>query len=136
MSADFRFENHIDEVLEALEEATMVALEEIGLVAEGYIKRLCTVDTGLLRNSITHAVSGQPAAIDPYKDNVGKKEGLYSGTAPNSTGNKSVYMGTNVEYAAYVEMGTVNTPPQPYLMPAVTNHSEEYKKIAESAFRG
>ena len=79
------------------------ALEKIGLVAEGYAKRLCPVDTGRLRNSITHADDGE-----------------------------AEYIGTNVEYAPYVELGTSRTRAQPYLKPAVVNHSDEYKKIVEA----
>lgn len=49
------------------------ALEAIGMQAEGYAKMLCPVDTGRLRNSITHSVEAD--------------------------GGK-VYIGTNIEYAA------------------------------------
>lgn len=82
------------------------ALEKIGLVAEGYAKRLCPVDTGRLRNSITHTDDGE-----------------------------AEYIGTNVEYAPYVELGTSRTRAQPYLKPAVVNHSDEYKKIVEAEMR-
>lgn len=74
-----QFEDHSDEVLEALDAAVGRALEKCGLVAEGYAKKLCPVDTGNLRNSITHTVSD---------------------------GEKAAYIGTNSEYATYVEMGT------------------------------
>lgn len=72
-------EDHSDEVLEALESACQRALEKCGLVGEGYAKKLCPVDTGNLRNSITHMVSDSE---------------------------KAAYIGTNSEYATYVEMGT------------------------------
>lgn len=72
-------EDHSDEVLEALESACQRALEKCGLVGDGYAKKLCPVDTGNLRNSITHTVSD---------------------------GEKAAYIGTNSEYATYVEMGT------------------------------
>lgn len=80
------------------------ALEAIGLQAEGYAKMLCPVDTGRLRNSITHSVDASE---------------------------QKVYVGTNVEYAAYVEMGTSRTKAQPYLQPAVVNHADEYCEMAE-----
>ena len=110
---------------------------------------LCPVDTGLLRNSITHAVAGERPAIDRYsgsskhgdtpttrKNKVAGKPapephaGSYSGTIGRN-GDKAVYIGSNVEYAAYVEMGTSKTKAQPYLKPAVVDHAEEYKRIAE-----
>lgn len=105
--ADFKMTSHKDELLAEMQEALDQALEAIGFVAEGYAKRLCPVDTGRLRNSISHAVEGD-----------------------------AVYIGTNVEYAPYVEMGTVHTAPQPYLKPAVIDHTDEYRKIAEDFLKG
>ena len=64
-----------DEFLKALPEQIEQALTAIGLTAESYAKQECPVDTGRLRNSITHAVE---------------------------SGEKAVYIGTNVEYAAFV----------------------------------
>lgn len=105
---DVSFESHADEVLEAMESARQRALEMIGLQAEGYAQLLAPVDTGRLRNSITHAV------IDE----------------------NSVAIGTNVEYAIYQELGTSKMKAQPYLKPAVMEHLNEYKEIAESAMKG
>ena len=63
------------EVSAALKAALLRGLEKCGLVAEGYAKRLCPVDTGNLRNSITHMID---------------------------EGGDAVYIGTNSEYGAYV----------------------------------
>ena len=98
--------DHTDEVLDAISEQLGIGLETVGLVAEGYAKRLCPVDTGRLRNSISHAVHGNAA-----------------------------YIGTNVDYAVYVEMGTRNTPAQPYLKPAATDHMDEYRSILNDAMQ-
>lgn len=105
--SDVTFNNNANEVLEEFHEQIAVALETIGLVAEGYAKRLCPVDTGRLRNSITHA-----------------------------TDDEAAYIGTNVEYAVYVEMGTVKTRAQPYLKPAAADHVNEYQEILKNAMRG
>lgn len=105
--ANFEVEDHTEEVLDGIEQAKARALEKIGLVAEGYAKRLCPVDTGRLRNSITH-----------------------------TTDDEAAYIGTNVEYAVYVEMGTVNTPAQPYLKPAAADHMERYRNILKSELQG
>lgn len=94
--------DNTDEIKEAAREAVITALEAVGLQAEGYAKRLCPVDTGNLRNSITH------------ETNAGALE---------------EYIGTNVEYAKYVEYGTSKTKAQPYLKPAANNHADEYKEI-------
>lgn len=100
------FIDHSDEVRRAFQDATDRALEKIGLTAEGYAKKLAPVDTGRLRNSISHAVDSNDA-----------------------------YIGTNVEYAAYVELGTRKSRAQPYLIPAVTEHSGTYRKILENEYK-
>ena len=87
---------------QASDQAIERALEAIGLQCEGYAKMLCPVDTGNLRNSITHTTDAE-----------GKVE----------------YVGTNVEYAAYVEFGTSKTRAQPYIQPAVYNHTDEYSQM-------
>ncbi len=93
---------------ELVEQATTqqiaVALEAIGLLCEGYAKMKCPVDTGNLRNSITHTVNVEEQAA---------------------------YIGTNVEYAAFVEMGTSKMKAQPYLKPAVVDHTDKYKQMVE-----
>ena len=51
------------EVSDNIKAALLRGLETCGLVAEGYAKKLAPVDTGNLRNSITHDVDdGEPAA--------------------------------------------------------------------------
>lgn len=102
----------------AMPEAVNAALEAVGLKAEGNAKKMCPVDTGLLRNSITHAVSGGSAKQSTYhaqygsgRNKSGKRVsassanagsvgyGSYSGTI-GTRDEASVYIGTNVEYAA------------------------------------
>lgn len=104
--------SNADEVREALGEAVQTALEAIGMQAESYAKMLCPVGaTGNLRNSITHDADEDSAVI-----------------------------GTNVEYAPYVELGH-HLPnggyvePRPYLAPAVENHVDEYRQIIEERLR-
>lgn len=119
-------------VKEEMQAAVLRALEKCGLTAETYAKNLCPVDTGNLRNSIAHQVdSGEPA----------------------------VYIGSNSEYAAYVELGTGKYYPggrptpwvyqdahgnwhlthgqraQPYLKPAVADHVSQYKGIIEGELK-
>ena len=60
---DIKFTDNSKEVKSAMHDALIRALEKIGMTAEKYAKRLCPVDTGNLRNSITHRVDeGEPAA--------------------------------------------------------------------------
>lgn len=95
-------EDNIPEILFALEGGIDKALKEMGLVGERHAKKYCPVDTGRLRNSITHDKSERAA-----------------------------YIGTNVEYGPYVELGTSKMKAQPYLKPAVENHQDEYKAIVK-----
>ena len=128
--------NNIPEVLRVLEGATETILTMVGIKAEKYAKALCPVGTsestgkkgyrgGTLRNSITFDVQGDTLSV-----------------------------GTNVEYAPYVELGTgpYFTPPpeweefsapggsgvghgyvhpRKFLQPALEDHASEYKKIIE-----
>lgn len=52
--SDFKFTDNSAAVLKALDAAKARALEICGEKAESYAKALCPVDTGNLRNSITH----------------------------------------------------------------------------------
>lgn len=127
---NYRITSHREELLEQFNARLSRALEAIGLVAEGHaqvnLTRQHAVDTGNLRNSITHKVL---------------------------TDEKKVIIGTDVEYAPYIEFGTGiytsggrQTPwayqdaegdfyltrgmrVRPFLKPAVTEHKEEYKRI-------
>ena len=66
--------SHKREVDNELAQKITKALKQIGLTAESGAKQLCPVDTGNLRNSISHQVQ-----------------------------EKTVYIGTAVEYGKYVE---------------------------------
>ena len=132
---DVKFTDNSGKILEEFQVAVLRALEKCGLTAENNAKQHCTaVDTGALRNSISHTVNdGEPAA----------------------------YVGTNSEYAPYVELGTGiyaeggggrPTPwvyqdakgdwhmthgqrAQPYLKPAVADHAQQYRDIIEGELK-
>lgn len=87
-------------VLTELPKAIRRGLLRIGAAAEGYAKGLCPVDTGRLRASITHEAQGT-----------------------------SAYIGTNVEYGKYVELGTKRHRAQPFLLPAAQDHADTYSAI-------
>lgn len=65
-----------------------------GYKVSNQAKRLCPVDTGRLRSSITMVLESD-------------SEGLYA------------VVGTNVDYAEHVEFGTSTQRPQPFLRPAL-----------------
>lgn len=109
MSVNFQFTSHVDELKNALPDAIERALEAIGMQAADNVADLAPVDTGRLKASITHQTD---------------------------VNEQCVYIGTNVEYAAYVELGTSKHPePQPYLQPGIMNNMDEYKAIAETYLR-
>ena len=71
MKVDYK--DNSQQILSAMEKGIKNGLEAIGLTAETYAKKSTPVDTGRLRNSISH-----------------------------ETDKEAVYIGTNVEYAAFV----------------------------------
>ena len=127
------FNDYSADVLNEFHDAVLRALERCGEQAEGYAKDLAPVDTGRLRNGISHAVSEDEMAA---------------------------YVGTNVSYAPYVELATGiyadggrptpwvyqddagnwhwtrGNPAQPFLAPAVKNHAQTYSNIIESELKG
>ena len=132
-------ENNKVAILDGLDEAIDRALEAVGLQASNYARMGTPVDTGLLRNSMTYALGGQGAAISTYKADKGTKSGQYSGAAPAEE--RTVFIGTNVEYAPYVEFGH-HLPSggvvagQHFLERAIVGHKSEYKKLIETALKG
>ena len=55
--------DNTDEALDALQSAVERGLEIIGGKGETYAKDLCVVDTGNLRNSITHRVDSDGGTV-------------------------------------------------------------------------
>lgn len=127
------FKDYSADVLNEMQDAVLRALERIGLQAEGYAKDLCPVDTGQLRKSISNAVDEAES---------------------------TVYIGTNLEYAPFVEFGTGQyaegggrptpwvykdakgewhwtrgNPAQPFLKPAVADHAQTYRNIIEDELK-
>lgn len=123
-----------EKILDEMRDAAIRALERVGMQAEGYAKDLCPVDTGQLRDSISHKVDD---------------------------GEQVVYIGSNLDYAAYVELGTGKyaeggggrptpwvyqdakgnwhwtrgNPAQPFLKPAVADHAQTYRNIIEDELK-
>lgn len=129
-----KFDDNSQKILDEFHDAALRALERCGSQAEGYAKDLAPSDTGNLRNSISHRVDpDEPAA----------------------------YVGTDTEYAPYVEFGTGiyaeggggrptpwvyqddegnwhwtrGNPAQPFLKPAVAEHAQSYRNIIEDELK-
>lgn len=128
------FNDYSQDVLDAMQDAAVRALERVGEQAEGYAKDLAPVDKGQLRNSIAHIVKDSENAV---------------------------YIGSNLEYAIYQELGTGiyaeggggrptpwvyqdakgnwhwtrGNPAQPFLAPAVKDHPQTYRNIVEDELK-
>ena len=137
--SNYTTKDNTKEVLSAMEKAIERGLEAIGLSAEGHAKKIITqakaVDTGRLRNSITYAVSGKSANISSYSGDHGEEGGTYQGQAPEEKG-KAVYVGTNVEYAQGIELGTHRKAGAVHMLQrSATEHTTEYKKLMEESMK-
>lgn len=117
----FTYTSYTTQALDEIKRRKAMALEIIGGKAESYAKQLCPTKTGNLKNSITHQrVNDNTEAV-----------------------------GTNVEYAPYVELGHHQepgryvpaigkrlkkewVPPKAFLRPAAENHGPEYEQIIQT----
>ena len=90
-----------DKVIQSVENAKRGGLEAASLIVEADATLRAPVDTGNLRSSITHkVVSDEEARV-----------------------------GTNVEYAPWVEGGTSKMAAQPFLRPALDNNKSRIEKM-------
>lgn len=110
-------QNNSHLVAELIPRAIGRALEKIGLLAEGHVIGWMTehyvVDTGRLRNSITHAIMND----------------------------ETVAVGTNVRYAEYVHFGhrTIDgktVAGRPFLTAPIQKHLDEYRDILKAELSG
>lgn len=141
MAKNIEYRDNTEEVLNALEAAIKRGNEAIGMTAEGHAKKKITsagaVDTGRLRNSITYALAGEETHVKSYKANKGGKDRetyTYDGTAEGKKGS-GVYIGTNVEYAVFVENGAQGRTAVHFLQDAATGHADQYKKLMEDSMK-
>ena len=135
-----QIDDNSGEVRRKVEKALMKAARMIGGTVAGHATELAPRDTGLLANSITFAIGGEPPEKMSYQGNdkdkngnpIEVKEGHYEGVAPaDDDGEITVYVGTNVEHGTYNELGTVKMNARPFLRPAFENFREEINQIFE-----
>ena len=147
MAAESTLVSHVVEVKAALKSQLATAATIIGGKMESNAKLEISgkvydrpaswyARTGRLRNSITHKTEDEADGVD-------------------------IIVGTNVEYAPYVELGTgllaekgdgrktpwtymgsdgkfhttTGAAPRPYLRPAVEDHADEYKRVVEQCLK-
>ena len=97
----------IDDKINNLTEKLSEGIAESCKVVEADARGLCPVDTGELQKSITSEVSGTTGTV-----------------------------GTNKEYAMYVEFGTYKMEAQPYLVPALKSNEETIVEIIKGKIAG
>jgi len=105
--SEFKMIDNSPLFLEELKRRIPAIMEALGIAGEGNavkeITNMKAVDTGRLRGSISHAVDDH-----------------------------DVYIGTNVEYAPYVELGTYRMAARPFLKNAASNYGSQYMGIIKS----
>lgn len=138
MASKITIRDNTEEVVSALNKAIHNGLTAVGMTAEKHAKKAIkeqgAIDTGTLLNSITYVIAGYQPHVESYSGNKGGGHGSYSGTMGGKK-DSAVYIGTNVEYAPYVELGTSKMAARPYLKPAATEHSDEYRRLMEAAMK-
>jgi HK97 gp10 family phage protein len=98
------------EISKNVETEVEQALVISALIVERDAKLNCPVDSGRLRQSITHRLVDE-------------------------NGNSVAEVGTNVEYAKMVEFGTSKAPSQPFLFPAYNNNKQRILRELAKAFK-
>jgi HK97 gp10 family phage protein len=104
------FEKRLKRAFDELAIESFDDLQRLAIDVQNRARQLCPVDTGRLRASIQHRPGRD--ARGPFVD-----------------------VGTNVNYAAYVEYGTRFHRPQPFLRPAVAEAVAEYQSGGSSKKR-
>lgn len=154
--------DHTGEVTDALDANVAKTLTALGLQAAGYAQLELEndprrIDTGLLRNSIAFAIAGETPKVvkdggmsgQSYQSNAKNKrgesipitKGKYTGKMAKAEGEKAVYIGSNVQYAVYVEYGATHAngtemKANHFLQNAIYKHKDEYKQMIEAGLRG
>ena len=154
---DIKLIDNSGEILRNFQKNLEAGLEAIGLQAERYAKEGAPVDTGRLRNSITHTTAknaGQgyaysfkgftKAELDAMKGKKGVVKARQAISTERDTHRQGaqaneVYVGTNVEYAIAQETNdyykhTVGG--AHFLKNAAANHGDVYEKILKKQLKG
>lgn len=141
MADNIKVVSHVKDVNKELKHKIPIILEGIGIEMAGNaideISKLVYdmpegksgyARTGRLRNSIAWAIQEKSGTImDPMES-----EDSTPHAAPDEN---VVVIGTNVEYAPYVEAGTSYMPSRPFLKNGVANYAEDYKKLLEEGLK-
>lgn len=106
MSFTYKFVDNSKAILNATTQQQKQVLQMWGDFIEGQAKDRAPVDTGNLRNSITHAEDSTSTTI-----------------------------GSAVSYSVFQELGTSKMPAHPFLRPAIEQNESNLKNIAEKILK-
>ena len=134
--SDIEFTDNSNLAKEELKHRIPIILEAVGLEAEGNAidevnnlvysapESKTYVRTGFLKNSITHAFPGHDG--DSYSVDG---NGDYHKVNVSNGDSNSVVIGSALEYAPYVALGTSKMAPRPFLQNAIEKYKDDYKNI-------
>jgi HK97 gp10 family phage protein len=117
----------VDRIIKTLDSNFEDVLEGIAFEIERNAKQLAPVDTGTLRASIHTRTKKSSNYKQPSNPKGATIEDL-----PGPDGKVIAIVGSGVEYAAYVELGTSRMAAQPYLGPAAEG---VVSKVNDGTFR-
>lgn len=112
--------------------AIQTALLECGVRAQEIATKLCPVQTGRLRSSITFGT-----VLNNYTGSHAGENGeepVENGAGLSIPKDDEMILGTNVSYAYFVEMGSSGKEKTPFLEPAITGHMKDYEQIFKKNF--
>lgn len=137
---DVDLTSNVSQVKEEVIRQARLGLKAAGETAAGYARENCPVDTGLLRNSIASGLAGDlPRTVrggTDYSDNMSGQKSGYTGRLPAARQNElTVYIGSNVEYAPYVEFCEYNhvSGKPHFLRDAIQDNLDELAEIVRAA---
>ena len=127
------------------ERAAKMVVARSALAIHADAKSMAPVDTGRLRNSIAFAFgssTGGRSGVDAPEANfdsemtvTGAEFSAGLGRVSRGAAGLSARVGTNLEYAPYIEFGTSNTPAQPFLHPAAEAERDHFLRDLAAAVK-
>lgn len=117
-NVNIRIEDHSREVEAELNHKMPIILEALAIEAEG--------------NAITEV---NKLVYDAPKSPTYTRTGRLKGSITHMHDDKYAYVGTNLEYAPYVELGTHKMAPRPFLKNSIINYIDKYKKIINDGLK-